>query len=328
MARGDQICNLVRYGLERDDVRFRQAVNVLLTEERSKHHDNIADKIEYFLKKVPEEKNFINQKMQALTSQAGENNLRAIEPKRKMDTLFLSDDVRQECQELILEHKRADFLRAHGVEPRNKILMIGPPGNGKTSLAEAIASELEVPLFLAKYEGLVSQYLGKTAANLAKAFDFVKNEPCVLFLDEFETLGSERSSQNETGEMRRVVGTLLTLMDMLPSHVVMTAATNHDSMLDSATWRRFQVKFKMEKPEIQNIEAWFRSFEKTREFNFGVSNSLLAEKLDGLSYAEVEEFALSVYRKYLLRLPVDRTKEITMEQLNLYIRKKDSMQKM
>lgn len=326
MARGDLVCSLVRYGLEKNEARFQQAVNAVLAEERSKHHDNIADKIEYYIKQNPVQESNNNCKMQQFVTLGNQNNLCVIEPKRRMDTLLLTEDVKHEVEELIIEQKRADFLRSYGVEPRSRILMIGPPGNGKTSLAEAIATALELPLCIVKYENVISQYLGATASKLAQVFEFAQKQPCVLFLDEFETLGRERGSEHEVGEMRRVVGSLLTQMDALPSHVIMIAATNHDSMLDSAAWRRFQIKFKMEKPGVENIEAWFRNFEETRNFDFGVSNSELAEKLNGLSYAEVEEFALSVYRKYLLQLPAGCTKEITETRLDQYAHRKNDIE--
>ena len=104
-----------------------------------------------------------------------------------------------------------------GLEPRNKILLVGPPGNGKTSLAEAIATSLMIPLYVVKYESIIGAYLGETASKLSKLFEFAKTRQCVLFFDEFETLGKERGDQQETGEIKRVVSSLLLQIDALPS---------------------------------------------------------------------------------------------------------------
>lgn len=224
----------------------------------------------------------------------------------------------QSCQELIAEHMRADILRSHGLEPRNKLLLIGPPGNGKTSLAEALAEALILPLLTARYESLVGAYLGETASRLNKLFDYAKTRQCVLFFDEFETLGKERGDQHETGEIKRVVSSLLLQIDALPSYVVVVAATNHETLLDRAAWRRFQLRLNLPKPTRSDLEFWFKRFERRSDFSFGLEPSTLAKKLYGRSFAEAEEFALSVYRQYILQQPNTNAKAITQNQLSLY----------
>lgn len=97
---------------------------------------------------------------------------------------------------------RADLLRSYGLEPRNKILLIGPPGNGKTSLAEAIAEALMVPLITVRYDTIIGAYLGETASRLSKLFEYASTRQCVLFFDEFDTIGKERGDQTETGEIK------------------------------------------------------------------------------------------------------------------------------
>ena len=145
-----------------------------------------------------------------------------------MDHLILPTYVKSACQDLINEQNRSDLLRSYGIEPRNKLLLIGPPGNGKTSLAEAIAEALMVPLLTVRYESIIGSYLGETASRLSKLFEYAKTRQCVLFFDEFETLGKERGDIHETGEIKRVVSSLLMQIDALPSYVVAIAATNHD----------------------------------------------------------------------------------------------------
>ena len=132
-----------------------------------------------------------------------------------------------------------------------------------------------------------------------------------MFFDEFETLGKERGDVHETGEIKRVVSSLLMQIDALPSYVIAIAATNHDNLLDKAAWRRFQIRLDIPKPTRSNLEEYYRFFEKERDFKFGLQPSTLAKKTLGISYAEAEEFALSVYRQYVLSLPNDNVKEIT-----------------
>ncbi len=181
--------------------------------------------------------------------------------------------------------------------------MTGPPGNGKTSLAEAIAESLMVPLYVVRYEGVVGTYLGETAVRLRKLIDYACTRQCVLFFDEFETLGKERGDTHETGEIKRVVSSLLMQIDSLPSHVVVIGATNHPELLDRAVWRRFQVRMDLPQPTRARLEEWFERFQRIHKIILGSAPGTLAKKLYGLNFAEVEEFGTTVFRQYVLNQP-------------------------
>lgn len=321
MARADLLCDIIKYGLNNDATNFRKAAEAICAEERAKQHGVLANKIEEMLK--------ISNKTVARemlgssirNSNAEQSFLLEKIPTKRLEQIILPSSVLDSCREVIEEQTRADLLRSHGLEPRNKLLLIGPPGNGKTTLAEAVAEALMVPLLTVKYESIVGAYLGETASRLAKLFDYAKTRQCVLFFDEFETLGKERGDTHETGEIKRVVSSLLLQIDALPSYVVIIAATNHDSLLDKAAWRRFQLRLTLPKPSRANLELWFEQFERRTGFKFGFAPSTLANKLLGKSFAEAEEFALSVYRQFVLRIPNGNVKEITQNQLKLYISK-------
>ena len=321
MARADLLCDVIRSGLKGDMETFRKAAEAITAEERVKKHDILAQKIETILKTThpigmpPREEsrqNFLSRDRMANSLYFEKN------PEKTIDQIILSDSIKKSCCELIEEQMRSDLLHSYGVDPRNKILLIGPPGNGKTSLAEALANSLMVPLYVVKYESIVGSYLGETASRLARLFEHVRTRQCVLFFDEFETLGKERGDVHETGEIKRVVSSLLLQIDALPSYVVIIAATNHDNLLDTAVWRRFQLKIELPKPSAHDLELWFSLFEKRNKFKFDVGISSMAKMLLGKSYAEAEEFALSVYRQYILHQPNANTKTITESQLKLY----------
>lgn len=317
MARADLLCELIETGLSKDDSAFRRAAEAICAEERAKQHIVLANKIQEILLKAPLKPKTRPQQQISSANSIPVQLFQEKIPTKRLDHLLLPEIALQTCRNFIEEQSRADLLRSYGLEPRNKLLLIGPPGNGKTSVAEGIAEALMIPLLTVRYESIIGAYLGETASRLSKLFEYAKTRQCVLFFDEFDTIGKERGDQHETGEIKRVVSSLLLQIDALPSYVVTIAATNHDALLDKAVWRRFQIKIELPKPTRSNLEYWFSIFEKRTHFSFGLESSTLAKKLYGKSYAEAEEFALSVYRQYILKGAMGSAKEITKEQLRL-----------
>ena len=319
MARADLILELIKFGLTKDYTNYKKAAEALCAEERTKQHKVLANKIQDLLS-LDRKKTFeINSVNFLSKSEQFETNLFWEKfPQKSIDRIILPDSVKDVCQGMIEEQLRAELLQSYGVEPRNKLLLIGPPGNGKTSLAEAIAEALMVPLLTIRYESIVGAYLGETAQKLSRLFEIIKTKKCVVFFDEFETLGKDRGDAHETGEIKRVVSSLLLQIDSLPSYVVAIAATNHDSLLDKAAWRRFQIKVNLPKPTKKNLEEFFYQFQKERDFDFGVLPSTLANKTLGLSYAEAEELALEIYRQYILNFNQINKKEVVNKVIGLW----------
>ena len=217
--------------------------------------------------------------------------------------MLLPADVLKATSELIEEQQRRDILRSYGLEPRHRVLLSGPPGNGKTTLAEAIAQELMVPLFVVRYEAVVGIFLGETSGRLKRLFDFARTHQCVLFFDVFDTLGKERGDTHETGEIKRVVSSLLLQIDALPSHVVVVTATNHAELLDRAVWRRFQLRLNLPGPTLEQRTAWFDRFQERLGSSLGMSPRTLATKLKVNSFSDLEQFCEDVHRRYVLMLP-------------------------
>lgn len=324
MAKSDSLIEIIKYALNDDKNKLRKSVEALCAEEREKQHLVVANKIENIL---------INSKINKNTREVAFINNRIINsenlfiekiPKRDINHIILSNENRDICDEFIEEQNRSELLRSYGLEPRNKILLIGPPGNGKTSLTEAIAESLSLPLYTVKYESIVGSYLGETASKLSSLIEYVKTRQCVLFFDEFETLGKERGDIHETGEIKRVVSSLLLSIDSLPSYVIVIAATNHDDLIDRAAWRRFQIKMKLDKPQIREVEKILRLFEKRMNFKFNYSINKIAKSLLGYNFSEVEEFSMNVYRKYILNIPNNDLKKIIENEMTYFEKRKNS----
>ena len=172
-----------------------------------------------------------------------------------------------------------------------------------------------VPLVVVRYDGLIIIYLGKTALRLRRLFDLVHTRRCVLFFDEFDTIWKERGDIHETGEMKRVVSSLLLQMDDLPSRVVVVCATNHPELLDRAVWRRFQLMLELDPPTRERIADYFVLYTQRFQFSFGFSPRSLAEKLVGASYSDLEQFVADIARGYLLALPEADAKAIATRKL-------------
>ncbi|MES2036673.1 MAG: ATP-binding protein [Pseudomonadota bacterium] len=221
--------------------------------------------------------------------------------KRRLDDLFLQPEIVEEVNEFIYEYAHSSLLRANSLEPRHTILLVGPPGNGKTSLAEAFATELSLPLLSIRYDAIVDSFLGETSNRLRKLIDYATLNPCVLFFDEFDAVGKERNDAQETGEIKRVVSSLLVQMDHLPSHTLVVCATNHPELLDRAVWRRFELKLEIDRPDRLQLEKWFTRFSQSlNDTNLGVTPDEFATYMDGENMSSVEAFTLDVRRKIIL----------------------------
>ena len=313
MARADLLLSLVKAGTSGDQTLFRKVVESVIAEERAKKHGVLAERLADELKR--------NGRLSPVNRPTMSNNGTVhdlcveISPSRSIDDLILPEVVVTSCRELVEEHHRAELLRSYGLQPRNRVLLAGAPGNGKTSLAEGLAHGLMVPFIVARYDGLIASYLGETASRLRRLFDYVRTRGCVLFFDEFDTIGKERGDEHETGEIKRVVSSLLLQVDDLPSHVVVVTATNHPELLDRAVWRRFQVRLELPPPTREQTRAFFENAAARVDIPFGYAARTLADKLHGLSYSELEDFLADVARQYVLSLPGADAKKIVAERL-------------
>jgi SpoVK/Ycf46/Vps4 family AAA+-type ATPase len=226
--------------------------------------------------------------------------------------LVLSKETREELRDFILEVSQTALLRSHSLEPRHTVLLVGPPGTGKTSLAAALATELSLPFLTVRYEGLVGSYLGETASRLQEVLDYASRTPCVLFFDEFESVGKERSDTQETGEIKRVVSSLLLHMDALPSHCVVVCATNHPELLDRAVWRRFEVRLELPLPGASELRDWYMRTEKSFG-SLGMTAQEFTRLFEGESFSEIEAITLDARRKVILSVGAKSTMDAFRE---------------
>jgi len=320
MARSDLLVSLVKAGTNGDNRAFRSAAEAIIAEERAKQHSILADRLTTAMQ-ANGNGNPMRTNLQTITfeqSYRGRDFVSEVVPRKQIDDLILPVLAKQNVLELVEEQRRADLLRAHGIEPRNRILFVGPPGTGKTTLAEAIAEAIAVPLFVVRYEAMIGSYLGETASRLKRIIDYAKTTPCVLFFDEFDAIGKERGDIHETGEIKRVVTTLLMQIDDLPSYALIAAATNHPELLDRAAWRRFQVRIQLKLPTQGELTKYFDDNLKRLNAPIGIASSALAKSLGRISYADAEQFCMDVRRRQVLAAGEKSLKDIVAEQLRIW----------
>jgi SpoVK/Ycf46/Vps4 family AAA+-type ATPase len=319
MARSDLLINLVKAGASGDSKTLRRTVDAIVAEERAKQHNVLADRLQKAV-----ESSLMNSPLNftrpapEYPSKTGKEFIADIVPRRKLSELILPDVTLLAVEQLIEEQQRASLLRAHSLEPRHRLLLVGPPGNGKTTLAEAIAESLAVPFLVVRYEAMIGSFLGETAARMKRVFDYARTTPCVLFFDEFDAVGKERADTHETGEIKRVVTSLLMQVDDLPSYVVVVAATNHAELLDRAVWRRFQLRLTLPGPTTKQISKFIELLSYNAKIDLGINSNVIVKSLGKISYAEAEEFFSDVLRRVVLNSGELDTSSIVREQMKLW----------
>lgn len=319
MARSDLLVNLVKSGASGDKLALRKTVEAIVAEERAKQHNVVADRIEKAYRSANGHGGSTT-----MNTVFSEHNSRArdfiaeVTPRRRLEDLILPETTLIAVQQLIEEQQRASLLRSHSLEPRHSALLVGPPGNGKTSLAEAVAESLAVPFFVVRYEAMIGSFLGETASRMKRVFDYARTTPCVLFFDEFDTVGKERGDTHETGEIKRVVTSLLMQIDDLPSYVVILAATNHSELLDRAVWRRFQLRLPLPVPTQKQLASYLTTLSERSDLKLGVGAAQIAKTLGRVSFSEAEQFFLDVARRQVLAAGERTPAEIAKQQLKLW----------
>jgi len=226
-----------------------------------------------------------------------------------MDEVILPANVKQVITEFLEEQTYNEKYLDGGLEPRNKAMLIGPPGNGKTESTKAIANFMDMPLYYVRYDELISKQQGETSKRLNRVFEFAKSHRSILFFDEIDAIGKDRGDEGQTGEMKSVVSTLLVQLEDVPPHVMVLGATNHPEMIDKAMWRRFHIRVNLPNPGIDE-------FVKYLAMKFGTFGLAPDYDLRILSYElEAENFAeTSVFVEDCVRTWIRNDKAISFEE--------------
>lgn len=294
MANYKQIKALLKAHVNGDNDHFFAVAMQVAASEAKRGHGKVAAELRTLIDnaKTKHSINDVKNKTTPIAQPRGElgDILEVSYPKNILPQMILAKPINARLQRVIKEQRHYPKIRSHGLTPRRKLLLVGPPGTGKTMTAAMLAGELGIPLFLVRLDRLITKFMGETAAKLRVIFDSVKNVRGVYFFDEFDAIGSQRSIVNDIGEIRRVLNSFLQLIEQDDSNSVIVAATNHPEILDYALFRRFDDVINYELPSPTEVKKLLRSKlagYTSKNFNWDDISKIA----DTLSYAEISRAA-------------------------------------
>ncbi|MGH8192475.1 MAG: AAA family ATPase [Rhodanobacteraceae bacterium] len=304
MASADQLKALLKSHLNGDDQHFYAVAMQLAAHEAKLGHGQLATELRELVDRAKSERSVAHRASnQPIPIGRPRGELAALlqvsYPKARLADMVLETGLSEQLRRIVLEQRQAAQILAHGLNPRRKLLLMGPPGTGKTMTATVLAGELGLPLCQVRLDGLITKYMGETAAKLRQVFDATERTRGVYFFDEFDAIGSQRGMTNDVGEARRILNSFLQLIEQDQSHSLIVAATNHPDILDLALFRRFDDVLQYQLPDESRIVEMLKT-RLTRRTTRGVSWKRLATAAAGLSYADVTRAVDEALKQMLL----------------------------
>lgn len=313
MTTAEQVKSLVKAYVERNDDYFKTVVLQIAAHEAKVGHDKVARELKQQVDKITKNRTKI---IQLSTT----NPLFHMTfPSSKISELVTSDEIYDKIARILNEYRNKNKLYSFGLANRRKILLEGLPGTGKTMTASIIASELSLPLYVVQMDKLVSKFMGETSVKLRQVFDHVYSETGVYLFDEFDAIAADRNLDNEVGEMKRILNSLLQFIEQDNSQSIIIAATNNKRLLDQALFRRFDDILHYDLPNEKEIKLLLEN----RLFSYDsriIINSAAVESAKGLSQAEIVRVCDDVIKTSILN-----NSEITSEQIILLLEERHKM---
>jgi SpoVK/Ycf46/Vps4 family AAA+-type ATPase len=303
MSSAAQLKALLQSHADGDDSRFYAVSLQMAAAEARKGHADLARELRDIVDRFQRRKaqRGARENLLHIAQPQGEvaDLLALSQPATRLSDMILDDAALTHVQRVLNEQRHLDKLKSHGLRPRQTLLLTGPPGCGKTLTASAIAGELRLPLFIVRLESLMTRYLGETAAKLRLIFDAVEKSRAVYLFDEFDSIGIARGSENDVGEMRRVLNSFLVFVENHRGNSVIIAATNHGHLLDRALYRRFDDLIELGLPDLALAERTFRG-RLAGQKSGSLAYTKIAKAAEGLSFAEITRVCEEAIKDMLL----------------------------
>jgi len=312
MSQFDYIKDIAKYGLENDQEKLLHVLNELIEHSKNTKKLNFAIQLQSILKdSMKQQKNSSLVKVGSDSyfnrledREVGELILEKLTSNYRLENIIADDYIISNLKHFIEEHQKAELLKKFDLPIANKLLLHGPSGCGKTLASYVVAGELNKMMVVVNLGAIVSSKLGETSKNLSKIFRKASSEDCIIFIDEFDSLGKVRDYSQDHGEMKRVVNTILQLFDYLPQSSIVIAATNQKEMLDDALLRRFDFSIGFNLPDEREIKELINLTLKNGNFSF--DNKIKANKVIknsvGLSYYSIQKTLVTAIKRSLFAI--------------------------
>lgn len=308
MARGETLRKLFKSFSHNEREGFLAAAMEIIEEERNKNHLLLARDLEKLLQNgngyiKPLAANPTPWHQFPEPPKDKDTGLALLDVKQfdlTWDRIVLSEKIFDILQEIVLENRKQDILAAYNLKPKNKLLFCGPPGCGKTQTAKILSSALGLPLVYVNLTAVFSSYLGQTATNLQKIFTYIEKGEWLVLFDEFDAIARDRDNLNEHGEVKRLVNSLLQLIDNATNQSIFVAATNHEQLLDSAVWRRFDEVIFFDNPTVEQRTALLSRYLSAIRYT-AINLSTFAARLENATGADIERICSDAIKAVVLR---------------------------
>ncbi|BDG03541.1 AAA family ATPase [Anaeromyxobacter oryzae] len=317
MATAEQVKALLESHAEGDDERFYAVAMQVAAYEARQGHGRIAQDLRAKIDSALAKGAARDSRPVPVAQPRGDlaSLLSASYPKARLSDVILDEKTKGRLKRVVSEQRQHEKLRVHALRPRNRLLLVGPPGSGKTLTASALAGELSLPLFTILLDGLITKFMGETSAKLRLVFESIASTRGVYLFDEFDAIGGKRSSANDVGEIRRVLNSFLQFLEQEDSRSIVVAATNHPELLDPALFRRFDDVLEYTLPTLETAEAVFKA--KLALFDTSpVDWDVVLRRAHGLSQAEITLACEDAAKESILRDQEQLTTEVLLSALD------------